>query len=117
LYSAQNQAKELKLPGKDAFSKDNKHESLFCCGRRGVNFFILHTAQFFFKLTIAFFAFKLTSINEEFTLLKKDIEVIVHAIILVLAIIVLIYIWFFNLPSFLTSFTITTNVSKSLPTY
>lgn len=44
---------------KDAFGVNNRHESLFCCGRRGVNYLILHTAQFLFTLTIGAFCFRL----------------------------------------------------------
>jgi hypothetical protein len=41
---AQDQLGKEMESGKDAFNVANKHENLYCCGRRGVNFLIINTA-------------------------------------------------------------------------
>lgn len=105
----------MKNQSKDAFSVNNKHESLFCCGRRGSNFLILVTAQFIYKMFIFFFAFSIVKCDERYKAMAKDqTALIVYSVILTLIILILLYVWLFLLPELLTSFTITTNVSHFL---
>ena len=113
MYIRRMQAVQLSKPGKDGFLMNNKHEALFCCGRRGRNYMILHATQFFYKLSISFLALKLADIDEEYKSIEHNqTQVIVHSVLLVLALAILFYIWFFILPDLLTTFTITTNVSN-----
>ena len=98
-------------PGKDAFRINNKHESLFCCGRRGVNYLIIASAQFFYLVTILYLAFKLTIVNQEFAAIAGDsTKITIHSVILAFAIILLFYIWFGIVPSMLTTFALTSNI-------
>ena len=91
--------------GKDAFNIANKHENLYCCGRKGVNFLIINTVQFFFILSILFLSFAIATAPFEFS---KDL--VAHIVILIFAIILLIWMWFGLIPSILTSYTLTTNI-------
>lgn len=95
---------------------NNKHESLFCCGRRGKNYLILQTTQFFFQISIVFLAMKLLQIHSEFALIAEDqTEIIIHSVLLIVALVLLIILWFFFIPDLLTTFTIVSNVSNSYP--
>jgi hypothetical protein len=103
---------------KDAFAVNNKHEALFCCGRRGANFLILSTAQLFYILTLVFLAFRLATIQTEFAAADSDsTKIVVHSVLLVFALVLLGYLWFFVVPGLLASFTVTTNVSSNPPSY
>ena len=96
---------------KEPYNINNKHEELFFCGRRGVNFLILNTAQFFFVLTILFVALKLCTIYDEIQKINGDTtKIIVHSILIGFGMIIAILVWFWIIPSILTSFTITTNI-------
>jgi hypothetical protein len=57
------QADEKRMGFRDPFAINNKHESLFCCGRRGVNSLILESTHFFYLLLIVLFSFALVNIS------------------------------------------------------
>ena len=98
---------------KDAFTSNNKHESLFCCGRRGVNYLIINTTQFLYILTIIYFSYKCVTIGPDAMAVKDDTsKLAVFIVIMVLAFFILLYIWFGIIPGILLSYTITSNVSN-----
>jgi len=109
----QNQKSEEKARSiKDAFAVNNKHEALFCCGRRGANVLILTAAQLFFILTVVFLAFKLATVQAEFAAAQGDSgKVVVHGVLLAFALVLLGYLWAAVVPGLLISFAVTTNVS------
>lgn len=84
---------------------------MFCCGRRGANYLIINTAQFFYIMTILFLSFKLTTVQFEFQPLAGDSAgLAVHCVMLTFALILLGYLWAYVIPQMLTSFTLTTNI-------
>ena len=90
---------------------NNKHEDLFCCGRRGVNFLILNTAQFLYVLTLLFVALKACTIYDEIDKINGDTtKIVVHSMLLGFGMMIAMITWFWIIPSILTSFTITTNI-------
>ena len=110
--AAQEEDGKRPQSAKDAFNVNNKHEQQYCCGRRGVNYLILNTAQFMFILTIVFFAYKVATVHSEYQQIVADSsKLAVHSVLLVFALFFVFYAWFGIIPSLLTSFTITTNVS------
>ena len=96
---------------KEAISIDNKHESLFCCGRRGVNYLILNTTQFLYVLIILFISLKSCTMQDEVKQITGDRpKIIVHSNLIVFAFTIAALAWFWIVPSILTCFTITTNI-------
>tara|TARA_B110000285_G_C15006115_1_gene553942 strand:+ start:70 stop:513 length:444 start_codon:yes stop_codon:yes gene_type:complete len=96
---------------KDPFSSNNKHEGLFCCGRRGVNYLIINTSQFLFILTIIYFSYKCVTIGPDAMGVKDDqAKLAVFITIMILAFAILVYIWFLIIPGILLSYTITTSI-------
>jgi hypothetical protein len=91
--------------GKDAFNIANKHENLYCCGRRGVNFLIIYTTQFFYILSILFLSFGIATAPFEFSQ-----ALVVHIVIYIFAFIILLWMWLGLIPSILTSYTITSSI-------
>lgn len=63
--AAQEQEGKLFESGKDPFNVNNRHEALFCCGRKGVNYLIINTAQFFYILTILYLSLKCVTIGPQ----------------------------------------------------
>jgi hypothetical protein len=97
---------------KDPLSVENKHEKVFCCGRKGASFMILTTVQFVFILTILSIAFKLCTIATAIEEVQDDASgLTVLIVILVLSLIIALYIWLGLVPDILTSYTLTTSVS------
>lgn len=96
---------------KDPYSINNKHEALYCCGRRGVNFLILNTAQFVFILTILFISLKSCTLDKEIAEVKGDsTKTAVHSVLGVFALFIILYIWFISLPGILFSYAVTSNI-------
>ena len=80
----------------------NRHENLYCCKRRGVNYLIINTTQILYITVTIYFSYK-------FVCLFTD-PVIAMALGAV-GIIGSVYIWFFIMPSMLDSYALTTSVS------
>jgi hypothetical protein len=96
---------------KDGFKSNNKHEGLFCCGRRGVNYLIINTTQFLYILTIIYFSYKCVTIGPDAMSVKDDqAKLAVFIVIMVFAFFILLCIWFWIIPGILLSYTITTNI-------
>ena len=110
LSSEQKEGRRVKNE-KEPFNINNKHEDLFCCGRRGVNFLILNTSQFLYVLTILFVALKLCMMQDEIQKINGDTtKIIVHSMMIAFGMMIAIAVWFMIIPSILTSFTMTTNI-------
>ena len=90
---------------------NNKHERLFCCGRRGVNYLIINSSQFFYIITILYLAYKVVTLPAEIAYCNGDsTKLAIHLTILFVGVIVLLYIWFGIVPGILSSYTLTTSV-------
>ena len=110
LSSQQQEGRRVKND-KEPYNVNNKHEDLFCCGRRGVNFLILNTAQFLYVLTILFAALKACTLYDEIEKINGDTtKIVVHAMLIAFGFMIAFVTWFRIIPSILTSFTITTNI-------
>lgn len=109
--SSQQQEGKRQRGDKEPYGINNKHENLFCCGRRGVNFLILNTSQFLYVLTILFIALKSCGLMDEISKINGDTtKIVVHSILIAFAFVFALLAWFWIIPSILTSFTITTNI-------
>lgn len=56
---------------RDAFTLNNKHEALFCCGRNGVNAIILNTTHLMYVAIISIVAFKIVTLGSDIRLLSN----------------------------------------------
>ena len=109
--SSQQQEGKVMRGDKEPFGINNKHENLFCCGRRGVNYLILNTSQFLYVLSILFIALKSCGLMDEIAKINGDTtKIVVHSLLIGFAFIIGFLIWFWIIPSILTSFTVTTNI-------
>ena len=108
---AQDQQGNPVESAKDAFKIANKHENLYCCGRRGVNYLILNTTQFFYILSIIFLSFAIVTAPTAFAAVSADSgKLVAHIIILILSILLLLWTWLRMIPSILSSYALTTNI-------
>lgn len=80
----------------------NKQESLFCCGRAGVGYYVINCIQFMYLIIVAFFGYKLGMI-----LVDEVIGMAIGAVGYILAFIA----WFAVMPTMLDAFVISTSVS------
>jgi len=111
LVVQENEGKRAEYASKDPFQVNNKHERLFCCGRRGVNYLIVNTSQFMYLLTILFFAMKAcTVVPDVQDSMEDQTKLIIIGVILFFTLIILSYTWFGIVPGILTSYTITANI-------
>lgn len=77
----------------------NKQESLFCCKRKGANYYVINSVQFFYIVLVAFFGYKLGMI-----LVDSPIGMVFGILGYVMALIA----WFFIMPELLDSFAMAT---------
>jgi hypothetical protein len=77
----------------------NKQESLFCCKRKGANYYVINSIEFFYIVLVAFFGYKLGSI-----LVDQPIGMVLGIVGYILASIA----WFAVMPELLDSFAMST---------
>jgi hypothetical protein len=85
----------------------NKHESLFCCKRKGANYLVLQTIQLSYAIVTIYFSYKVAGF-----LMDDAIGMALGAVGIGLT----IYIWAGIMPQTLDSFVISTSVSFRLIT-
>ena len=96
---------------KDPYQSHNKHEKVFCCGRKGVSFVILNTTQFMYVFALLLVSFKAVTFSAELDETADDQSAfIVMVIILSLSAILALYLWIGIIPSILASFSVTTSI-------
>lgn len=77
----------------------NKHESLFCCKRKGANYYVINIIQFFYIVLVAYFGYKLGMI-----LVDTPIGMVFGILGYVCGLIA----WFWVMPELLDSFAMST---------
>ena len=79
----------------------NKHESLFCCKRKGVRNLVINATQFFYTVIVIYFSNKLSM------LLTDDVIGIALGF---LGYILAVYAWFWIMPDMLDAYVVSTSV-------
>ena len=86
----------------------NKHESLYCCTRRGANYYIINTTQLLYVICTLFFSYKLAGFLS---------DTAIGMVLFILALGINIYVWFWVMPDMLDAYALTTSVSNSYNDY
>jgi hypothetical protein len=86
---------------RDPFEIANKHERLYCCRRKGVNYLIINSTQFFYVVTVIYFSYKVS-----WLLSDTGIGIAFGA----LGILLSIYIWFWVMPVIIDDYALTTSI-------
>lgn len=79
----------------------NKHESLFCCKRKGVRNLVINATQFFYTVLVIYFSNKLSM------LLTDDV---IGMALGFLGYILAVYAWFWIMPEMLDAYVVSTSV-------
>lgn len=79
----------------------NKHESLFCCKRKGVRNLVINATQFFYTVLVIYFSNKLSM------LLTDDV---IGMALGFLGYILAVYAWFWVMPEMLDAYVVSTSV-------
>lgn len=109
--AAQEQEGKKFDSSKDAFNVNNKHENLFCCGRKGVGYLIINCTQFLYILTILYLSLRFVTLGPSINSNPEDMgKLIVMIVIMLFALALLIYAWFVIIPDILRSYTLTTSI-------
>ena len=90
---------------RDPFLATNKHESLFCCKRKGANYLVMQTIQLNYAIVTIYFSYKVGCFLSD-----EAIGMAFGA----LGIGCTIYIWAGVMPQMLDAFVISTSVSTKL---